>query len=160
MSQSFWLLVTPSGAGLTARKYISPDSCPPLFSEHNLCLSERHSFVFRRELGRMIQRWWRSADTPSRAFGASPFRPRSMVLYLVGRHPIRPNGAYSSRPGLNETLTFPLSPASMARPSARRRESRGDTKAGAPGSCGVKEEGHGRITTVTWRLNIQGLPAG
>jgi hypothetical protein len=81
-----------------------------------------------------------------------------MVLYLVGRHPIRPNGAYSSRPGLNETLTFPLSAASMARPSARRRESRVDTKAGAPGSFGVKEERHRRITTVTWRLNIQDIP--
>jgi hypothetical protein len=46
----------------------------------------------------------------------------------------------------------------MARPSARRRESRGDTKAGAPRSYGVKEEGHGRVATVTWRLNIQGTP--
>jgi hypothetical protein len=77
-----------------------------------------------------------------------------MGLYFVGRHPIRSKGAYCSGPGLNETLTFPLSAASLA----RRRESRGDTKAGAPGSCGIKEEGHGRITTVTGRLNIQGTP--
>jgi hypothetical protein len=104
------------------------------------------------------QRWWRSADTPSRAFGASPFRPRSIGLCLVGRHPIRSKGAYSSGPGLNETLTFPLSAASMARPSARRKKSRGDTKAGAPRRFGVKEERHRRITTVTWRLNIQGTP--
>jgi hypothetical protein len=46
----------------------------------------------------------------------------------------------------------------MARPSARRRESRGDTKAGRPRSFGVKEERHGRVATVTWRLNIQGTP--
>jgi hypothetical protein len=46
----------------------------------------------------------------------------------------------------------------MARPSARRKKSRGDTKAGAPRSFGVKEERHGRITTVTGRLNIQGTP--
>src|ERR671918_2061502 len=74
----------------------------------------RSIFLPRRLLVRIIQRCWRSADTLSQAFGASPFRPRSMVLYLVGRHPIRPNGAYSSRPGLNETLTFPLSATSMA----------------------------------------------
>jgi hypothetical protein len=29
-----------------------------------------------------------------------------MGLYLVGHHPIRSEGAYSSRRGLNETVTF------------------------------------------------------
>jgi hypothetical protein len=29
-----------------------------------------------------------------------------MSLYLVGHHPIRSKGAYSSRPGLNQTVTF------------------------------------------------------
>jgi hypothetical protein len=105
-----------------------------------------------------IQRCWRSADTLSQAFGASPFRPRSMGLYLVGRHPIRSYAAYSSRPGPERNLNVSPSAASMARPSAWRRESRGDTKAGAPRRYGVKKEGHGRVATVTWRLNIQGTP--
>src|SRR5918996_4405529 len=59
------------------------------------------------------------------------------------------------RSGPERNLNVSLSAASMVRPSARRRESRGDTKVGAPGSCGVKEERHRRITTVISRLNIQ-----
>jgi hypothetical protein len=42
----------------------------------------------------------------SQAFGASPFRLRSMGFYPVSHHPIRAKGAHSSRPALNETLTF------------------------------------------------------
>src|ERR671919_2518814 len=35
----------------------------------------------------------------------NPFRPRSIGLYLVGRHPIRSNGDGSHGPGLNVTST-------------------------------------------------------
>src|SRR5918996_6425893 len=36
-----------------------------------------------------------------------PFRPRSIGLYLVGRHPLRSNGGGSHGPGLNVTSTYP-----------------------------------------------------
>jgi phosphohistidine phosphatase SixA len=79
----------------------------------------------KRGTARIIQQCWRSADTLSQAFGASPFRPRSMDLYLVGHHPIRSNGAYFLPSGPERNLNVSLSPASMARPSARGRESSG-----------------------------------
>jgi hypothetical protein len=44
----------------------------------------------------------------------------------------------------------------MARPSARREKSRGDTKADAPRPYGVKEEGHCSLATATWRLKDSG----
>jgi hypothetical protein len=55
---------------------------------------------------RIIHRCCTSTDTLFQAFGASPFRPRSIGLYLVGHHPFCSKGAYSSHQGLNETVTF------------------------------------------------------
>jgi hypothetical protein len=60
-----------------------------------------------------------------RAFGTSPFRPRSMGLYLVGHSPIRSKGAYSCRRRLNESLTFRGARPPWARPSAHKREKPG-----------------------------------
>jgi hypothetical protein len=53
-------------------------------------------------------------------------------------------------------LNVSLSAASMARPSARTGKSRADTKAGAPRPYGIKEEGHCRLTAVTWRFKDSG----
>ena len=36
-----------------------------------------------------------------------PFRPRSIGLYLVGRHPLRSKGGNCNGPGLNVTSTYP-----------------------------------------------------
>src|ERR687892_1739240 len=97
-------------------------------------------------------------DTLSQAFGGEPF-PATLNGPLPCRPPPDPPRRCLFLPsGPERNVNVSLSAASMARPSARRRESRGDTKAGAPGSCGVKEERHRRITTVNWRLNIQGTP--
>src|ERR687892_1189010 len=60
-----------------------------------------------------------------------PFRPRSIGLYLVGRHPIRSNGGGSHGPGLSVTSTslcrsLPGSPLGLARKKGKpgRYESR------------------------------------
>ena len=90
----------------------------------------------------------RGEPFPAALNGLLPYRPP----------PDPPQRCLFLPSGPERNLNVSLSAASMVRPSARRRESRGDTKAGAPGSYGVKEEEHGRITTVTWRLNIQGTP--
>jgi hypothetical protein len=69
-------------------------------------LGEKATEVLRRlkeRPGLLKLEYAGEAPTLSRACGASPFRPRSMGLYLVGRHPIHSKGAYSSGPGLNET---------------------------------------------------------
>src|SRR5918992_1268692 len=69
-----------------------------------------------------------------------PFRPRSIGLYLVGRHPLRSNGGGSHGPGLNVTSTSlcPQPPGLASRSRSQERESRGDTKAGAPKRSRVK----------------------
>jgi hypothetical protein len=74
-------------------------------------------------------------STNTVAFGASPFRPRSMGLYPVGHQPIRSKGAYSSRQGPERNRNVSLSAASVAPAprlgGLRGEKSRGDAKAGA-----------------------------
>ena len=55
-----------------------------------------------------------------------PFRPRSIGLYLVGRHPIRSNGGGSHGPGLNVTSTSPC-------PQPPGLASRSGSQEGKPG---------------------------
>src|ERR687891_526927 len=88
-----------------------------------------------------------------------PFRPRSIGLYLVGRHPIRSNGGGSHGPGLNVTSTS-LCPQPQYSPLglARKKESRGDTKAGAPKRTRVKEQKMFGLTPVTGHLIMQDTP--
>src|SRR5918996_4040242 len=78
-----------------------------------------------------------------------PFRSRSIGLYLVGRHPIRSNGGGSHGPGLNVTFTSVCpQPPGLASRSGSPRESRGDTKAGAPKRSRVKEQKRFGLTPV------------
>jgi hypothetical protein len=51
--------------------------------------------------------------------------------------------------GPERNLNFPLSAASMARPSGVREKKPADTKGGAPKRYSVKEEGPCRLATVT-----------
>src|SRR5918996_2787324 len=55
-----------------------------------------------------------------------PFRPRSIGLYLVGRHPIRSNGDGSHGPGLSVTSTSPC-------PQPPGLASRSGSQEGKPG---------------------------
>jgi hypothetical protein len=95
-------------------------------------------------------------DTLFQTFGASPFRPRLMSLYLVGHHPIRSKGAYSSRPDLNETVRFSERGLNGSPLGSEGEKSRGDTNAGAPRPYGIKEQGHCRLTTVTCHFKDSG----
>jgi hypothetical protein len=58
--------------------------------------------------------------------------------------------------GPERNLNVSLSAASVARPSARRKEKPGRTKAGAPRSYGVKEQGHRRIAHRDLALEYSG----
>ena len=91
----------------------------------------------------------------------SPFRPRSIGLYLVDRHPIRSNGGGSHGPGLSVTSTSlcPQPPGLASRSGSQEGKSRGDTKAGAPKRSRVKEQKRFGLTPVTGHLIMQDTPA-
>src|ERR671919_2682898 len=88
-----------------------------------------------------------------------PFRPRSIGLYLVGRHPVRSNGGGSHGPGLNVTSTSlcPQPPGLSSR-SGSQEGKPGDTKAGTPKRSRVKEQKRFGLTPVTGRLIMQDTP--
>jgi hypothetical protein len=99
----------------------------------------------------VTQRFWRIADTLSQAFG----RARSgRAQWATYRPPPGP---------LQRCLLLPSGPerhvnVSMSAASARRRESRDDTKAGAPKRSRVKEQKRFGLTPVTGRLIMQDTP--
>src|SRR5919106_5494058 len=86
-----------------------------------------------------------------------PFRPRSIGLYLVGRHPIRSNGDGSHGPGLSVTSTSPCpQPPGLAfRSGSQGKPGRGDTKAGAPKRTPCQRAERFGLTPVTGCLIMQ-----
>src|SRR5918996_3333044 len=97
--------------------------------------------------------------TPCKPRG-KPFRPRSIGLYLVGRHPTRSNGDGSHGPGLSVTSTSPCPAASRTRLSVSlaRREKPGRYESRRTETQPCQRAERFGLTRVTGHLIMQDTP--